>query len=360
MNKRVYELLETISKDIIDHHIRTERNENLVFSPVSILMLLSMLADSTNGKTKEELLDFLSDGSSDTLDNIILSVDNVLLKAKGIFSANAAAVREDIGNTIKGSYIDLLRRKYAGELFISEDLTRNVNNWVSKQTKGMINQIMDSDSADILSVLMNAVAFDAEWKEQYEEDDIFNEEFTNADHTISDVCMLSSSENGYIENEDFTGFVKPYKRDFCFVALLPKSKGQVAFIKSLPSLSIETLKKCFSPVDVYVELPEYKSDEEMELLPYLERKGITQLFTDQADFSPMSTQQLKVEKIKHKAYVEVDRKGTKASAVTAAFIEVGAAPNLDIKYVYLDRPFLYAIVHKASLIPVFVGLQNHI
>ena len=71
--------------------------------------------------------------------------------------------------------------------------------------------------------MLNAIAFDAQWKEDYEDEDLKTGDFKNCDGSISTITTLSSRESDYIENETFTGFIKPYKNDrFSFMALLPK------------------------------------------------------------------------------------------------------------------------------------------
>ena len=107
-----------------------------------------------------------------------------------------------------------------------------------------------------------------------------------------------------------------------------------------------------------VALPEFRYDLSESLKELCESYGIQTIFSDHADFSPMSSEWLKVDDILHKAHIEVDRKGTKAAAVTA-FMMVGAGlPDFDMKRVILDRPFFYAIMHKSTGLPVFVGAVN--
>jgi len=61
----------------------------------------------------------------------------------------------------------------------------------------------------------------------------------------------------------------------------------------------------------------------------------------------------------HKAHIEVDRKGTKATA--AGFIYgAGGCASDEGKYVYLTQPFLYAIVNNETGLPVFMGAVNNL
>ena len=64
--------------------------------------------------------------------------------------------------------------------------------------------------------------------------------------------------------------------------------------------------------------------------------------------------------ILHKAYIEVDRRGTRASAVTLGVVVAGCAPMDDFKMVELNRPFLYAIVNKITGFPVFIGIVENL
>ena len=110
---------------------------------------------------------------------------------------------------------------------------------------------------------------------------------------------------------------------------------------------------------VIVSMPEFSCDSKLDLKEYCKELGINTLFTDNADFSPASRAWLKVDAILHKAHVEVDRKGTKAAAVTmAGVVCAGAAVMEETKIVRLDRPFIYAVMHKETKLPVFVGIMN--
>ena len=72
----------------------------------------------------------------------------------------------------------------------------------------------------------------------------------------------------------------------------------------------------------------------------------------------MTDEWIKADGIIHKAHIEVDRKGTKAAAVTATVMPAGCAPDLDIPSVRLDRPFVYAIMHNETGLPIIAGIVN--
>ena len=87
--------------------------------------------------------------------------------------------------------------------------------------------------------------------------------------------------------------------------------------------------------------------------------GIRQAFSPKADFSNMSEEPFYVDDILHKTFIRVDKDGTEAAAVTAVMMKASAffmQREKIMKKVYLDRPFVYAIVDTATGIPLFLGV----
>ena len=118
---------------------------------------------------------------------------------------------------------------------------------------------------------------------------------------------------------------------------------------------------------VYAEIPEFKYDYKTKLSDQLKDMGMEIAFSDNADFSGMLASglpELKIAEVIHKTHIEVDRKGTKAAAVTVVEMEKCAGireenPRKTVK-VILDRPFMYAIVNTETGLPVFLGTVNSV
>ena len=333
---------------------------NVIFSPFSILTLLCMAADSTDTKTREEVIDTIC--KNQNYDEIKNSIKELIKDVSGINTlsiANALCVNETISDTIKPGFKKTFEEDYMAKLFSSKNIIEDVNAWVRKKTKGMIDQIADKSMENMLACLMNAVCFESEWKVPYEEDDIEEDDFHNADGSFSTITSLFSKEDEYINSDTFEGFVKPYKDShFSFLALLPKKKGNQSLRNSLNDLNISAIFQNRINTKVLVNIPEFKFDFSEDLTDYLRNLGMEKIFTPGADFSPMTDEWIKADGIIHKAHIEVDRKGTKAAAVTAMVMPAGCAPDFDIPFVRLDRPFVYAIMHNETGLPIFAGIVN--
>lgn len=338
------------------------KSENVVFSPFSMLMLLAILADATEGEARKEILNVIARGIYKDLTGTLADIQNFLTDAKTFMSSNALCVKKSLENSIVPEFLEKLSR-YGGELFATEGCTREINEWVNEKTKGMIEKIVaEPMDPRFMAILMNAVAFEAKWCTPYQKSNIKKEIFTNADGCKSTVYMLKSTENNYIEDDFFTGFVKPYEgKKYSFMALLPKNESMEFFDKSLQYTNFITLLRSVERCDVNVSMPEFKYSCENGLIDFCKELGMKTVFSHDVDFSPFSVLPIEISEMIQKAFIEVNRKGTKAAAATFVIMSVGASPvQREIKVVKLDRPFIYAIIHNETGIPVFVGTVKHI
>ena len=116
-----------------------------------------------------------------------------------------------------------------------------------------------------------------------------------------------------------------------------------------------------SRYQVTLSLPRFRVEAAFELIPVLRRLGVTQAFTGQADFSGITeAEQLLINAVAHKAYVDVDEQGTEAAAATAiSFRPTAAFRAPPAVTMTVDRPFLFVILHTPTGLPLFVGQVSH-
>ena len=341
-----------------------QMGQNVVFSPFSMMALLLMLADASGGVSREEIIACVCGGAGFEKAKRFIRLLEYMLEEGGSFcSANAVCVKEKYKDKIKPQYMNDLQDTFDGELFASGDIVKAVNDWVSKNTKGMIKQIVSEKNAEMISCFMNAVAFKASWESKFDDEEIKENIFYNADGSRQKVKMLCGTEYGYVENERFTGFIKEYDAAYSFMTLLPKKKAQEFLYESLNQINFRNLFMAKTDEEVEVRMPEFKFSYEAELSDFCRNQGIKTVFSNQADFSPMTDEWFKVESVAHQAVITVDRNGTEAAAVTHAVMLWGCPPDSfkkKRKMVRLNRPFLFAIMHNETELPVFVGIVNHI
>ena len=351
-----------ITSILLNFFKTSSENNNLVFSPVSIVMLLAILADAVDGYTRQEVLKAIgNDITYQDLLDVVAGLLGEISKSSSVKISNAVCVNESFKDTILDSYKNGLEQNFAGKVFSSENMVDDINNWVKDATNGMIDQIANDNMKNMALCLMNAIAFESDWEEPYEDHAIIEDDFTNLDGTISKVDYLMSTEKLYIEDSQFTGFLKHYKdSNYVFMGLLPKRKDLLK--KKLAPINFSDLYYYASETEVDISMPEFKLEIENEITDLCKQLGVELAFSEKADFSPLSTMPLKVSDIKHKASIQVDRKGTVSAAATWVEIEVGCAMPMDIperKEVHLERPFIYAVMNVETGLPVFTGIYNY-
>ena len=257
---------------------------------------------------------------------------------------------------------EMLQAQVKGGDF-SQQTVKEINSWCSKNTYGMIDRIVEELSPAQQMVLLNAVAFEDQWSAQYKKNQVKKEYFTDQNGKKTKTDLMYSKEALYCQDDMATGFIKPYASGYQFVAILPNKGVSVAeYMKKLDGERFAAFVNSGQDAIVHAVLPAFKSEYKTDALVQIFRKmGIKNLFdASAADLSGMgdcSGQNLYVDEILHKTYIDVNREGTRAAAVTGVMVKATALnPEPVREYtVRLDRPFLYAIVDSYTGTPVFLG-----
>lgn len=337
-----------------------------IVSPLSVLSALAMTGNGADGETLKQM--------EDTFGITVPELSAYLSgwhgrEASGkteckFHMANGIWFTQDESFTVEQDFLDTCADSFgAGMRRVPFDnaALKEINGWVEQNTDGMIREILDRISEDAVMYLVNALAFEGEWETVYREDQVRESDFTQADGSVRKVDMMYSTESDYLEDEHATGFLKYYAgRQYAYAALLPEEGMDVA--DYLASLDGEKLQRILSnPLEttVWAGIPRYESEYGAELGDILQDMGMTDAFdTGKADFSKIghSTKgNIYISRVLHKAFIAVDEQGTRAGAATAVMMEAGGA-IMDLKEVYLDRPFVYMIVDCETGVPVFMGV----
>ena len=217
---------------------------------------------------------------------------------------------------------------------------------------------------DSFVYLINTVLFDAEWESIYKKDEISDSTFTALDGTKRTISMMYSTEQRYLDDGKATGFIKPYKSGYSFVALLPNGDISLSdYVASMTGKSfVDTIKNA-KDIPVETAIPKFSYDYDIEMGGALKALGMTNPFEpSKADFSALGSSDsgnIFISRVLHKAYIAVDERGTKAGAATAVETVYTALEEC-IYRVTLDRPFVYAIIDDATGLPVFIGTVTDI
>lgn len=348
-------------------------NGNTLISPASIMFALGMTANGAKNDTLEAFEEVLGAGTDIELINQYYKkyADTILSSKEGakLSVANSIWIRNMQNFEVNEDFLNNNAFYYKSAVYKAEfdsSTVEDVNKWVNDNTDGMIDKIIEKFNGNEVMMLINAIAFDAEWADAYEENQVRDIEFTKASGTTQTVKGMFSSEMTYLEDENTTGFIKAYKNGYSFVALLPEEGLSIEeYVNSLTGEKIQKLINGRENTEVKTMIPKFTYEYSISFKDGLSDMGLESAFESGADFSGMLTEDtnmdLCIADVVHKTYIEMAEKGTKAGAATAVIMEENDAIILEeYKEVYLNRPFVYMIIDDELNTPIFIGTVSEI
>ena len=376
--------------------------ENLLISPYSIVMALTMAGIGAKGETERAFSAVLN--GPPTFGERPLTSD-LLLRESLPISCNALAqqlasyageidwngekvnIAWSEANSLWGQngtpwqqpFLDDIAHYFGGGMhqvdYIrdAEAARTAINGWTKEATAGKIPEIIAEGMLNDLSrlVLVNAVHFKAPWASPFDQSQTQPAPFTRPDGGRLDVPMMRGKAVGVESGPGQPGFTA-VRLDyaglkFAFTAVLP-AQGQEKAVHEFMLTGIGDImaglrgsqdQQPGPTSEVYpasLAMPRFSLDYSAALKEPLIELGLGSAFdSERADFSGMTTaERLFIAFVAHQATMDVDEEGTEAAAATAVGMEAMSAPA-KVLDVTLDRPF-YVILHDTETdTPLFLG-----
>ena len=363
---------------------KAEKNpSNTLISPDSILSCLSMTANGANGDTLTEMKKVF--GVKDVREYSYFWKE-VHDRLTSVNSQKDAKVSYNVANsiwtnsekvTLSEDFIKENKSAFDVQIFnlkFDDSAVSKMNSWVKKNTNDMIPTILDKLKKDDRAVLINAIGFEGQWAEQYDDHQVDeNGSFTTSDGKKQKVTMLNGTEEGmsYLTLDGGDGFIKYYNDgDFAFFAYLPPKGTSVdKYLEGITGAELIAAYNNRQKAKVITKMPEFSYDYSASLNDQLKGMGMNLSFSNDADFTKMldlkkapDQDRLKISDVLHKTHIEVDRNGTKAAAATAVVMAkvTSVRDESEPVYVTLDRPFVYGILDTETGIPLFIGTVDKV
>ena len=363
------------------------KDQNILISPLSLSLALGMTANGAKGETRAEMQKLLG-GEIDIETMNAYYYDYVSnlpsTDRERVEIANSIWIKDDESRiVVPKDFLQTNKDYFDAGVFrapFDDGTIKDINDWTSRNTGGMIPEVIRAFNELEVMDLINTLYFDAAWKKQYEGYQVtpgtfyLNEQLDLDDYEavrnakpeeVCDVDYMSMQEDFYVQDEKAVGFVKPYGSDnYSFVGLLPNDGVTVQdYIDSMDGASLKKLmdSKKENPHLVYTCLPKFKCSYEVTLNDTLKALGMKQAFEPTAaDFSGLNELgETWIGSVLQKTVIEVNEVGTRASAVTAVQIMGGGGFPDGSVFVYLTKPFIYMIVDNRTNLPVFIGTVMH-
>jgi serpin B len=367
---------------------------NLFYSPSSITMALAMTYAGARGETARQLAEAL---------HFTLPPDRLHEAFRALqATTRTGSVELRIGNRLWGQkgyhflpeFMDITDRCYGAKLAdvdfrtAGEQARNEINRWVEQQTANKITDLVPLGALNAMTrlVLTNAVYFLGCWESEFDEENTTLAPFWTTATEHSPVSMMSQTKHFmYGEFDDLRVLELPYRSrayelqdyedkfgkgqryveipdggsDFAMVILLPRKMDGLKEIESrLSSTTLQQFVK-LKPSPVDVQIPKFHVESSFLLGEALNSLGMKDAFIlGGADFSGISDdpEGLYLGTVIHKAFVDVNKKGTEAAAATAAMMVGGSAMRPEPPKVFrADHPFLFVIRDRKTRLIHFIG-----
>jgi serpin B len=299
--------------------------------------------------------------------------------SKGNYSLNIAnSLWNEKTYVFKQSFYDTIDKYYYGKStpvdFVNapEEQRRLINSWVEGQTNKKIVDLLPSDSIKAITrlVLTNAIYFKGDWASKFKPENTKDADFfVSAEKKVTAKIMQQNEELNYASDGAFEYLELPYKgEDMSMIVLLPKgiqtdcgenpecnpNTYKPVYDFNIPSVEVlSQIKSKMNKRELVIYLPKFKFEAEYQLKKDLQDMGMTEAFTNGADFSKMdAANYVKIDQIYHKAFVEVNEEGTEAAAATAVVMVAKGAMPITFN---ANHPFAFYIQDNKTGEILFLG-----
>ncbi len=359
------------SFDYFSRAVEDKKENNLLISPLSIYIALAMTACGAEGDTLSQMEEVLGELNCEDIANYILTlVMNMIDNEELTLSlANSIWIRDNKSMIeVNEAFLDITKEYFSADIFkekFDDKTLKDINAWIENKTNGMIREMLDKIDDTTVMYLINALVFEADWADTYEESQLSEANFSQYGGERKRTELMYSTEDLYISDERTSGFIKPYADSrYGFVALLPDSDIDIyEYAASLTGEDFSKLLQGREKANVNAAMPQFSYEYSDSLVEELKALGMTdafsETFADLRGLGRSSMGNIYISDVIHKTFIEVSPKGTKAGAATVVIADCESAmmpDNIKTYEVILDRPFVYAIADIEKGIPLFIGV----
>lgn len=346
--------------------------ENRLWSPVNAWIGLAMLAETTSGDTRQQLLDLLGVDSLDTLRALVGGVWECTYKDNGneiCLLANSLWLDDSLDYHAE-TMDNLAHYHYASVYqgrFGTARTDRAMQTWLNNNTGGMLKQQAGGVTLpeDTVLALASTIYFQAKWANEFSALQNTQDVFHAPEGDVTATYMNKKlAQMNYYWGESFGAVRLGLKNGSAMWFILPDEDKTVedvlregAYMDVVTAGTMGEAENC-KYMKVNLSVPKFDVASSQDLAPGLRELGVTDVFRlGAADFSPaIEGTPVFVSAVNQALRVQIDEQGVKA----AAYIEIpgagAAAPPEEIIDFVLDRPFLFVIT--SGNLPLFAGTVN--
>lgn len=350
----------------------TGAEDNALFSPLNVYLALGMLAEVTDGNSREQILTALGADSMDTLRRRADSLWNANYCNDGaLTSVLASSLWLNRNVTYRMEPLEQLASVYRASAYQGTmgdpAYDKMLQDWLNEQTGGLLEgyvQNLTMDPATILA-LASTVYYRGKWDKEFQAENNEERIFHSPSGDVECTFMKQTDTYGvYYWSEQFGAISRRMEEGGQMWFILPDEGVEMDTV-----LTEEALYSLLDPdfvwedqktLKIHQYIPKFDVSSDTEMQKGLAAMGITDVFDpDTADFTPLTdVKNVCLSQAKHAVRVMIDEEGVTAASYVAMMMAGAARPPEDEMDFILDRPFLFALTGTDGVV-LFMGVVNH-
>ena len=354
--------------------------KSFIYSPLSIAYVLGMVNDAAIGQTEQELEQTLGfhQGGIQAVNDYCKKLIDGLPKVDNTVTLNIAnAIFLNKKYTLKNQFQEDMETYYDAKAealdFKNASTLNHINGWCNDKTNGMIPSILDEINPDMVSYLLNAIYFKADWASKFDAKNTKDELFDGKGKVP---MMHQNVLISYVNNGLYSAIKMPYGNGYWNMTVMLPEEGKtiddvIEHLSKVGFADVEsfcgTMGGVFEPYEVDLKLPRYETESDTDskeiggLIPLMQKLGIHLAFD--CDFSEIPNMcengNLYISMMRQKAKIKVSEEGSEAAAVTVAGMFDSTSISKPVEYpkatFHANKPFVYVIREQSSGVILFVG-----
>lgn len=347
--------------------------ENQAYSPLNVYLAMAMLAESTDGDTRQQILDLFG---LETIEQLREQVDHLwnahycddgittTLLANSIWLNEEYSFKDETAKVLAGRYY---ASSFSGDLG-TDAMNKQLQSWLNENTGGLLTEQANSLELpeETVFALASTVYFEAGWTSEFNRGKTKDAWFHGLEADKKVPFMNKSMRSDYYWAENFSAVCLKMTGENSMWLILPDEGYTTADILA----SEDYLRMTLDPdawenkreMLINLSLPKFDVAQQQDLVSGMKAMGVTDAFDyTRSDFTPITDEpQLYVDRIDHAVRVKVDEEGCEGAAYTVMFMYAGSSappPEVDKIDFTLNRPFIFVVSSQDDL-PLFAGIVN--
>ncbi|MDJ0730894.1 MAG: serpin family protein [Crocosphaera sp.] len=347
---------------------KSQEKENVLISPTSIALTLSMLYNGATGSTKREIAQGLTlenisvntlNRANQTLHNDLNSheFDSRLIVTNSLWAREGFSFRYQFRKNSRSYY----QAKITNLDFSSSEARGIMNRWVTEKTQGQIQKIMDSTQADDVLFLINTASFQGLWEIGFDRNLIKDKPFYLMDKSVRNYPFMSRKGTyNYLETPQLKAVELPYGdgRFSLYLFLAQPENNLPEMVEGITPKKLSKLLSQFRKSQGLLELPRFRLNYEVDLTNALKKLGFSTMFDpNQAEFAQLSSHPTYINGMKHQTMLVINEQGVTTSPENNVLVKTASMDNLKEEFsLTINRPFLSIIRDNETGNILFMGM----